>query len=678
MKAQWIWYDGDYELMLLNQSLTQRYERDVFIPPFWRMDYFHTNVKFSYAFTLTEAEDITVLASGKFNIILDDVKNPTGAYVRGFNGVLHVEPGSYHMTVSVYNTQTVPALYVSGKTVFSGKDFSVTCNDFVHVQAGCCGFTDPNEPPTCFRYTYQPIEPVSEQVQGNTVHLDFGRETMAYLQLEGLAEGRAYVYYGESEEESTDRENCEQTDVILLSESSRTPIAKAFRYVTVDFEGTAPQRVRAVREFVPQERVSSFTCENETLNRIYKVSLDTLQLNARDFLLDGIKRDRWVWAGDAVQSDLMMYYSFFDVGVIERTKSALPNREPQATFLNHIMDYSLYWIISLSDYYYYVGDDEFLKKAYAVAKSIMAFTESRKNSQGFLEGRPEDWVFIDWAPLDNRGAVSAEQIIYLKALSTMITLGETLGEDISAYRAEYQRMKAAIDEVFWDEESGSYVYALYQGKKSEQIKRHPNIFAVYYGLIEGARAERIKQDVLKNESVEKITTPYMRFYELSALSELGETDFVMNEILSYWGGMLALGATSFWECFDVTKKGAEHYAMYGRKYGLSLCHAWGASPLYLIGRYLIGLTPACKGYTSFNLRPRRSSVVGDYKASVPMKNGTLEISYGKTELCVLSQGASGTLYLPADTYDLPYPIENGEYKVPICDGERYCIPLISK
>jgi len=25
--------------------------------------------------------------------------------------------------------------------------------------------------------------------------------------------------------------------------------------------------------------------------------------------------------------------------------------------------------------------------------------------------------------------------------------------------------------------------------------------------------------------------------------------------------------------------------MYGRKYGKSLCHAWGAAPLYLLGRY---------------------------------------------------------------------------------------------
>ena len=47
-----------------------------------------------------------------------------------------------------------------------------------------------------------------------------------------------------------------------------------------------------------------------------------------------------------------------------------------------------------------------------------------------------------------------------------------------------------------------------------------------------------KRQVLQNDSILKITTPYMRFYELEALCALGEQESVMKEMKAYWGGML--------------------------------------------------------------------------------------------------------------------------------------------
>jgi len=67
--------------------------------------------------------------------------------------------------------------------------------------------------------------------------------------------------------------------------------------------------------------------------------------------------------------------------------------------------------------------------------------------------------------------------------------------------------------------------------------------------------------------------------------------------------MLDLGATSFWEEYDPAIPMPDQYAMYGRKYGKSLCHAWGASPIYLIGRYYLGVTPARPGYEEVFIRP---------------------------------------------------------------------------
>ena len=54
-KAEWIWNRGDYAIRLLNESLTSRYEREVFVPPFWHMDDFCKNVKFIKTFRLARS-----------------------------------------------------------------------------------------------------------------------------------------------------------------------------------------------------------------------------------------------------------------------------------------------------------------------------------------------------------------------------------------------------------------------------------------------------------------------------------------------------------------------------------------------------------------------------------------------------------------------------------------------
>ena len=60
-------------------------------------------------------------------------------------------------------------------------------------------------------------------------------------------------------------------------------------------------------------------------------------------------------------------------------------------------------------------------------------------------------------------------------------------------------------------------------------------------------------------------------------------------------GCLSHDAVTFWEEYDPTQTGNENYSMYGILWK-SLCHAWGASPIYLLGHYFIGLYPTKPGY----------------------------------------------------------------------------------
>lgn len=94
------------------------------------------------------------------------------------------------------------------------------------------------------------------------------------------------------------------------------------------------------------------------------------------------------------------------------------------------------------------------------------------------------------------------------------------------------------------------------------------------------------KNVIENDDIPQITTPYFKFYELEAMCAMGRFDNVKKMMESYWGGMLAQGAVTFWEEFDPEKKPEEQYEMYGDPFGKSFCHAWLQARFNLLGRYL--------------------------------------------------------------------------------------------
>jgi alpha-L-rhamnosidase len=116
----------------------------------------------------------------------------------------------------------------------------------------------------------------------------------------------------------------------------------------------------------------------------------------------------------------------------------------------------------------------------------------------------------------------------------------------------------------------------------------------------------------------------MKFYELAALCEINEKEKVLQFVRDYWGGMLNLGATTIWEAYDPAQKGDEHYAMYGRPFGKSLCHAWGANPVYLFGKYLLGVKPLSPGYRTYIVEPSLAGLQW-IKGRVPTPHGNIEV-----------------------------------------------------
>lgn len=643
-QAEWIWYPDDFEIELSGKFMAERYERDIPIPPFWRLDSCYKNVKFKKIYELSAAETVKIEAEGSFNVMID------GAYLYSVKSEFSVPRGKHEILVSVFNDKGLPCLKLAGDTILTDDTWQVTCCDHIFKNAACDGEFLNGKTPNGFSLPSEERTYV-EKIPSDTGDIyDFGEEMFARVVFSGAKlSDNAKIYYGESLEEVSDKEHCEllSEDFVVNGDKVTTKIAKAFRYVTaegIDFSG-----ISVNEELSPSVLRSSFECDNQTVNEIYKVAARTMGLCSREFILDGIKRDRWLWGADVYQSSLMHYYSFFDTKSIKRSMTALFGKSPFSLYINHIMDYTFLWIICFDDYYRHSGDEKFARENCYKVFEMMEHCLGRRDENGLMDSRPEDWVFVDWADLDNSGEVCCEQMLLIAALKKCVILSEEFGykDKAERYRAIYKETEAKL-ERFWLEDKKGYTYSVRNGKPDGKILMHPNVFAVLFDLCDDKRKEMIKQNVLENPDIPKIVTPYMRFYELAALCRIGETKYVMDETINYWGAMIKEGATTFWERYDPEEKGAEKYAMYGRKYGKSLCHAWGATPLYIIGRYIVGLKASENG-KSFTLKPDLAGLKR-FKAEMPLAKGSVKVEADEKTIRVISDEIKGTLIVNGKNY----------------------------
>ena len=637
MKSKWIWYYGDFEIYHSLKMQTRREEYDYHFPPFWKLDDCWHNVKFKKEVELDKPTQITVYAKGKGYVEIDSRLNSNA-----FEKVITVPEGRHTINIYVSEVGSLPCAYVEGDVIVSDESWLVSHYGKGWVNAGASNdYTDKNDNPQEFKFCYEEIVPVSKKSVDGGVFYDFGKETFAKLSFDRLEES-IDIFYGESEKEALDIEN---TYLRVLTTDIKEQPCRAFRYLYIKGD-ESKYSFKAYYEYLPLEHKGTFKCSDELINRIWDTSVYTLHLNSREFFLDGIKRDRWVWSGDAYQSYLVSRYVFFDENIIKRTILALRGKDPVEKHINTILDYSFYWIMSVYDYYEMTADVEFIKRIYPKMKSLMDFCLSRLDENGFASKVDDDWIFIDWADMDKTGAVCAEQMLLLRSLETMTVCSRLLGID-SDYEKHEKALKERINKHFWNDEKGAYIDSFESGRNN--VSRHANIFALLFGYADEAQREKIVKNVLLNENVAHIKTPYFKFYELEAMCSVGNLDVITQQMKSYWGGMLGFGATSFWEEYNPEKAYDEQYEMYADKFGKSFCHAWGASPVYLIGKYYMGVTPVSAGYENFEVRPNLGGLDW-FEGTVPIKDGIVSVKIKDGVVEVTASKDGGTLVWNGERY----------------------------
>ena len=693
-KAVWIWYPGDFEIYHGMKQNFCREERGLGWPAFWKMDDWRKNLRFFRKYELAEPETFTVYGCGVGHVQVDGKKFRMEEEIT-------VPAGRHLIEVFIGNMTGLPCIYVESSTE-NGRihsDASWGVDDFLEaVPVGTSSlYTKKEQNPGEVEFEEIIVQPQSVIEKDGGTLIDFGRMVDGRPVITFTAENKGSqsgtgncsnesgertfsILYGESEDEAMDSDYCyyKEENAVTGKEIRK----RAFRYIYLP--GILPEEISvyAIHQRVPLKVRAAFHSDDAMINKIWEVSEETYKLCSGLFFIDGIKRDRWVWSGDAYQSMMVNPYLYFDKEIDKRTSRALRGNTEIRQHINTIVDYTMFWLISIQNEYMMDGGKAYVREMYPKMEAVMELLFSQTDEHGFVYGRERDWIYIDWADIDKDGCISAEQVLLWKCCKVMAycarLLAETgdvepgqntacpddsrhkpaLGPDgrplpadhVASYeepltaekraeltkRAEFYEKKAedlrqAILDYYWDEEKGALIDSFTSGKR--KVTRHANIFAVLFDFADEEQKKQICQNVLYNENVPQITTPYFKFFELDALGKLGDLDRIWKTLHEYWGGMLERGAVTFWELFDPNETGRAQYGMYGDPFGKSLCHAWGASPIYLLGRYFLGGKPTAPGYKSYEVKPA-ARFFDKLDCTIPVGSRSVHITLLDGELTV--------------------------------------------
>ena len=421
-------------------------------------------------------------------------------------------------------------------------------------------------------------EKLLQMKKGDYIILDFGRELAGSIRLLSYTGGKVRIRLGESVTESSadlgEKSACNdhsirdiQIDLPFLSDNCY--LQSAFRFVRIDaLSDVALKAVLAMEERAILLQKGYFRSDDEKVNSIFDTAAETLRLCIRDYIWDGVKRDRLVWIGDMHPETLGVLSLFGAEETVEKSLDFVRIHTPIPGWMNNLATYSMWWIIILADYFKASGKRDFLLKQKEYLVNLIKFLDENLSEKGdFLF---KDYLF-DWPTHETEEEDFGVHALFLLALKKAKEIFVELEVDVSVCeKTEQKLMKRKVK--------------LSKAKQCAAMQ-------VYAGLFSAQEAAGL---LVKNGA--KGLSTFMSYYILWAISQSGKTDAAIKIMKEYYGKMLDLGATTFWEDFDIEwaenacsidrfpKKGERDihgdfgaYCYKGFRH--SLCHGWSCGPV---------------------------------------------------------------------------------------------------
>ena len=467
-----------------------------------------------------------------------------------------------------------------------------------------------------------------EEICGR-VHVVFGRPSDASIRIRsGESVAETYAELGEKNAGNNHSLRDASYPAVFWSDFSTSETG--FRFVRIDV--TTGEKVEIVSVFAEStpnglNKRGHFECDDLRLNEIYQTAVRTISLCVREKeIWDGVKRDRLVWIGDFYPELLASYAVYGDIPQFENVLNAVTSFE--CDWINGIPSYSAWWVLCLEKYYELSGNEGYVKKMFPyVHKIVEDFSSIIVEGGGIhyencrLNYFKDNEFFLDWPTNGTPDNETGWRYLLTYTLEAVKKLYALNGEDASAIESAIQRLDA-------------HQYASSSYKQVTAL-----------GVMAGRIDYSVAQKRLKEGGVQGWTT-FLSFAIIEALKKIGDDAFALKAIKEYFGAMIDLGATTFWEDFDINwlkdnpssleaipdDKNKNIHADYGRfcYTGLrhSLCHGWSCGMLDFFSRHILGIVPIEPGYRVIKVEPH---LCGLHMASgiIPTKYGDIRVKHNE-------------------------------------------------
>ena len=141
-QAQWIWFNGDFELYHSIQLHSRREEYGCQVPSFWSLSTPYPAVSFGKAYHSDEADTIRLVARCKAYIIVDNTRYPA-------NTDIQVPAGDHAVRVVALAKEGFPSIYINSKYLVTDGSWATDHLAGAPIPVGTWdAYTSPEDDPT--------------------------------------------------------------------------------------------------------------------------------------------------------------------------------------------------------------------------------------------------------------------------------------------------------------------------------------------------------------------------------------------------------------------------------------------------------------------------------------------------------------------------------------------------
>lgn len=428
-----------------------------------------------------------------------------------------------------------------------------------------------------------------------------------------------------------------------------------------------PWRMTAVRlvcQIKPVNYEGRFACSDPLLTRIwwvgaYGVKLNMLQNELGAILMD--RSDRFSWTGDDYPAQSAILAAFGDHPYVKA------NLERTARQDNGIESYSLYWVLSLMNYYCYSGDAAALREFAANAKAKLEHA-----SQIYADPRI---TFYGWderlgagfqEPMSLDEPKNAFRMLFIRTCREFAAAMKTIGRTAEA--ETFQKIaEQRIAELRADP------------KWTERFGLHAAADAVNADFTSPAEQARLFDREFADRATRLSFSPFNQYFVIQAMARMNRYDEALAAIRDHWGGQIAYGGTTFFETFwpAWTQVLGRNDTIPNCQAGTtSLCHPWGSGVTKWLTEEVLGIKPASPGFTSYDVFPHLGRTLTFVSGAVPTPRGNIQASFDVSKGWARLRapaGTTGRIGIPMAEKSIQSILINGKLA---WDGAFHAVPGI--